>query len=135
VGRGQRTPSVTLNLQPGELVRVKSYGDILSTINEEGNNRGMSFDAEMVPFCGKTYRVLDRISRIINEKTGVMQQMKNECIILEDRVCLACYGEHRRFCPRGIFPYWREIWLERVHPTRTSAQVLTTVAAARQVEA
>ena len=48
---GERTPSLTLNLQPGEWVRVKSYEEILRTINEEGNNRGMSFDAEMVPYC------------------------------------------------------------------------------------
>jgi hypothetical protein len=71
----------------------------------------------MVPYCGGTFRVLDRISRIINEKTGVMQRMKNECIVLDEVVCRACYAEHRRFCPREIYPYWREIWLERTRAT------------------
>jgi hypothetical protein len=113
---GARTPSARLDLQPGELVRVRSYMEILATLDEKGYNRGMSFDAELVPFCGGTYRVLDRISKIINEKTGKMQQMKNECIILEGVVCRACYAKHRRFCPRAIYPYWREIWLERVLP-------------------
>jgi hypothetical protein len=114
---GSKTPVSTLNLQPGELVRVKSYEHILETITDQGINRGMSFDAEMVPFCGKTYRVLARINRIINEKTGKMQSMKTACIILEDVVCTACYAAFRRFCPRAIFPYWREIWLERVEPS------------------
>jgi hypothetical protein len=111
---GSKTPVSTLNLQPGELVRVKSYEQILGTITDQGINRGMSFDAEMVPFCGKTYRVLARINKIINEKTGKMQSMKTACIILEDVVCTACYAAFRRFCPRAIYPYWREIWLERV---------------------
>ena len=36
---------------------------------------------------------------------------KNPCIVLDDVTCTAAY--HRQ-CPRGIYPYWREIWLERV---------------------
>ena len=30
------------------------------------------------------------------------------------KICEARYAKCRRFCPRGIYPYWREIWLERV---------------------
>ena len=111
---GTKTPSMTLNLQPGELVKVRSYQEILETLDENGVNRGMWFDAEMVPFCGNTYRVLQRVGRIINEKTGRMQHLKNECIMLENVVCKACYAKYRKFCPRAIYPYWREIWLERV---------------------
>ena len=33
------------------------------------------------------------------------------CIILQDVICTSDY---HRLCPRGIYPYWREIWLERV---------------------
>src|SRR5262249_39486771 len=79
---GKRTPSLSLNLQPGELVRVKPYEEILATVDAVGNNRGMSFDAEMVPYCGGTYRVLSRVERIIHEKSGTMQHLKNPCIIL-----------------------------------------------------
>jgi hypothetical protein len=25
-----------------------------------------------------------------------------------------CTSDYHRLCPRGIYPYWREIWLERV---------------------
>lgn len=114
--RGATTPSATLNVQPGELVKIRSYEEILATLNEDGRNRGMWFDAEMVPYCGGTYRVLARVNTIINEKTGKMQHMKNDCIMLEQVVCRACYSKHRRFCPRSIYPYWREIWLERAQP-------------------
>lgn len=111
---GQRTPDARLNLQPGELVRVKSYQEILATLDQANKNRGLYFDAEMVPFCGGTYRVLKRVNRIVNEKTGKIQEFKNPCIILDGGVCEARYSECRLFCPRAIYAYWREIWLERV---------------------
>jgi len=114
IPRGAKTPAARLDLRPGDLVKVRRYDDILETLDEDSQNRGMWFDAEMVPFCGGTYRVHDRISRIINEKTGKMQHLKNSCITLDGVVCRACYAKYRRFCPRSIFPYWREIWLERV---------------------
>jgi hypothetical protein len=112
---GQLTPSVQLNLQPGELVKVKSYNEILKTLTHDSKNRGLFFDAEMVPFCGGTYRVLKRVNRIINEQTGKMMHFKNECIILEDVFCQSRYSCARYFCPRSIYSYWREIWLERVY--------------------
>ena len=71
----------------------------------------------MVPYCGQTYRVLKRVTQIIDEKTGKMQEMKNPCIILDSVVCQARYSGCRMFCPRSIYPYWREIWLERVDST------------------
>jgi len=111
---GQPTPTGKLDLKPGELVRVKSYEDILKTVDTSNKNRGLYFDAEMVPFCGGTYRVRARVERMVNEKTGKMIKMKNDCIILENVFCRACYSEERHFCPRAIYSYWREIWLERV---------------------
>ena len=112
---GEATPAVELNLQPGELVRVKSHEEILRTLNVNSKNRGMIWDAEMVPYCGGTYRVLRRVTQIINESTGEMQQMKNPCIILDSVICKSKYSHCRMFCPRSIYPYWREIWLERVN--------------------
>jgi hypothetical protein len=113
---GSPTPSGTLNLQPGELVRVKSHEEILATVTSENKNRGMFWDAEMVPYCGGTFRVLKRVTHIVDEKTGKMQVMKNPCIILDSVVCQGRYSACRMFCPRSIYPFWREIWLERAEP-------------------
>jgi hypothetical protein len=74
----------------------------------------MHWDAELVPYCGGTYRVKDRVTRIIHERTGKMQEMKTPCIILESVVCQARYSACRMMCPKEMYPYWREIWLERV---------------------
>jgi len=111
---GKPTPAGTLNLQPGELVRVKSHEEILKTVDSRNRNRGMHWDAELVPYCGGTYRVLNSVTKIIDEKTGKMLEMKNPCIILDSVVCQARYSQCRMLCPKEMYPYWREIWLERV---------------------
>jgi hypothetical protein len=115
---GQPTPTDALNLHPGELVRVKSYREILATLNTDNKNRGLRFDAELVPYCGGIYRVLNRVNKIIDEKTGKMLTMKTETVILEGVWCQARYSNCRMFCPRSIYSLWREIWLERVTEAR-----------------
>jgi hypothetical protein len=60
--------------------------------------------------------VLKRVTKIIEERTGKMRQMKTPCVILDSVICQSRYSECRLFCPRSIYSYWREIWLERVEP-------------------
>jgi hypothetical protein len=110
---GAPTPQRTLDLCPGEIVSVKSHVEILKTINVENRNRGMLWDAEMVPFCGGTYKVRRRVRRLIDEKSGRLVVLKNEALILEGVSCQARYSTHRMFCPRSLYPFWREIWLDR----------------------
>jgi hypothetical protein len=123
IPRGQSTPVATLDLQPGELVRIKSYQEILKTLDTGSRNRGLWFDAEEVPYCGGTYRVLRRVERIVNDRTGEMRKIKTPCVILDSVVCQSRYSECRLFCPRSIYAYWREIWLERVGPKPSGPQL------------
>lgn len=111
---GQPAPTATLNLQPGDFVRVKSYEEILATLDTNNKNRGMSFDGELTPYCGSVHRVRGRVEKFIDEKTGYMKRMKTPAVILEGAICRGRYSNHRMFCPRAIFSWWREIWLERV---------------------
>jgi hypothetical protein len=114
IENSKATPTAMLNLQAGELVRIKSYDDILATVDKNNKNRGMVFDGEMMPFCGRTYRVRTRVERFIDEKTGYLKTLKTPAVILEGVYCTARYSNHRMFCPRAIFSWWREVWLERV---------------------
>lgn len=111
---GEPEPVESLNLQAGELVRVKPYQDILKTLNHDGMNRGLFFDAEMVPYCGGIYRVRARVGTFVNEKTGKLIRLKTPAVILENVWCRGRYSAFRVFCPRAIYSWWREIWLERV---------------------
>jgi hypothetical protein len=126
---GDKTPTLELNLQPGELVRVRSKQEIELTLNGNFRNRGMWFDVEMVPYCGKgPFRVLKRVDRIINEKTGEMMKLKNPCIILDGITCSGNYLYQRMFSRRHEYPYWREIWLERhaAAPLKPEARVTSS---------
>ncbi len=60
---GSRTPTAVLELKPGELVRVKTQSEIVATLDTTRRNRGMTFDPEMVPYCGGTFPVLQRVTQ------------------------------------------------------------------------
>ena len=115
---GTPGPEARLDLQPGELVQVKTKEEIAATLTPEGRNRGMWFDREMMPFCGGVFRVRQRIRRFIDERAGGrMIEFKNsDCVTLEGVVCSGERSLRRWFCPRAIYPYWRECWLRRVEP-------------------
>jgi hypothetical protein len=115
------TPSEKLELRAGERVQVKSHAEILATLKGH-NNRGLGFSPEMVRYCGGTYVVRDRVERIIDEKTGKLMRFDSDCIILENVICRSECSTRRLFCPRSIYPYWREIWLRRVPDTGGDAR-------------
>lgn len=115
-GTLRTTPTATLNLQPGELIQVKNHEEILKTVDTRNRNRGLSFDVEMVRYCGGQYRVLRRVEKIINERTGKMIRFSAPPVMLEGVTCRSQFSEGKLFCPRSIHSYWREIWLQRVEP-------------------
>ena len=114
-------PSEPLNLQPGDLVEVRSAEEIAPTLDENGFNRRLSFDREMLPYCGRTFRVKDRVERIIDERTGRMLRIPGDCLTLDDVVCSGHCSVGRWFCPREVYPYWREAWLRPVEMTASDA--------------
>jgi hypothetical protein len=120
---GQPTPQTNLNLQPGDWVRVKPYDKILASIDRNNKNKGLFFDAEMVPFCGKTFQVRTRVARFIGEDTGLMINLRTPAVILENAWCQSRYSDRRMLCPRAIYSWWREEWLERINPEQVEASL------------
>lgn len=114
IAKGNPTPLVSLSLAPGELVRVRGLAEIQATLNDQNRNRGLAFNPEMAPFCGGTYRVKRRVTRIVDEKDGKLLDIKGSCIMLEGGNCTARYHPEAPLCPRRIPQYFREAWLERV---------------------
>jgi hypothetical protein len=106
-----QTPDDELGLQPGEIVEIRSKEEIFATLDNEDRTRGLSFDTEMLKYCGRRAKVLRRVERIIDEKTGRMLRIKRATVILDGVVCT---GDYHRCCPRAVYPYWREVWLKRV---------------------
>ncbi len=111
-GAGQSIEQ-SLNLAPGELVRVKSLPDIKTTLDSAGKHRNLLFSPEMARFCGQSFRVRNRVDNIILEGTPRQRKLK-DTVLLETATC---GGTCHRLCPRKSFLYWRECWLERVELT------------------
>jgi hypothetical protein len=110
--RSARTPSSALGVNVGDIVQVKSHAQVLETVHEDLANRGLRFHPEMVPYCDKSFRVSRRLRRLMNEKTGQLMELKNECLVLEGASCVGRYTQPL-LCPRGMPPYWREVWLQK----------------------
>jgi hypothetical protein len=126
---GQPTPTARIDLKPGERVRIKAKSEILETIREGNNsNRGLSFDQEMVRYCGSVATVHSSVTNIINEDTGEMVSMKQPCIILDGVVCMGEYSQCRLMCPRQLPTFWRELWLERVDEQNAESDGLRHIA-------
>jgi hypothetical protein len=108
-----KTPTTSLGLQAGDPVRVRPVDEIMDTLDERKKNRGLRFDVEMWPHCGEPRRVLRRAEKFIDERSGRMIEPRGSCLILEEVVCSGFYSAGRMFCPREIYPFWHEVWLER----------------------
>ena len=121
VGTATPTPTASLGLVPGERVRVKSRAEVVATLDAHRRNRGLVVCHEMTRCCGAEAEVRQRIDRLIDERTGVIRDLRDTVslrnvegrgISMPDADCL-CYDEPGD-CPRGEMMFWREIWLERL---------------------
>jgi len=122
-GAAMARDAAKLDLAVGEWVKIRPADEIRATLNDESKNRGLVFEQEMLRHSGKTYRVAARLSRIIDEKSGRMIKLANDCIALEGLTCRGLDNRKRLFCPRGPFFFWRESWLERTDaPTGGAAK-------------
>jgi hypothetical protein len=120
---GTPAPPEPLNLQPGDVVKVRSAKEIAGTLDRNGFNHRLSFDREMLPYCGRTCVVRDRVNRIIDDRTGRMLNIAADALILEGAVCSGERSVGRWFCPRGVYPFWREAWLVREEPSPSSDEL------------
>ena len=99
----------TLGLIPGEWVEVKSFPEILSTLDANGKLHGLQFLPGMQPFCGQRFKVFKRMATLYQEESGHVRQLK-DTVLLED---VQCDGLLMK-CDRSCYLFWREAWLKRV---------------------
>jgi hypothetical protein len=84
----------------------------METLDKWGRNRGMQISPEMLEYCGGHFQVLHRVEKIILERSGMMQALK-DTVVLKN---VGCNGACRKGCPRDTYPFWREAWLKKVDP-------------------
>lgn len=111
-----------LDLQPGEWVEIRSPEEIGRTLDDAGAHRGLIFTNEMAQHCGKRFQVKRLVDRLIDEGSGRMLVMKNDCVELNGLVCSGDRATYLWFCRRDLYPYWREAWLRRASPPSQTDQ-------------
>jgi len=98
----------------GELVEVRAPEEILDTLDDEGTLGHLPFMPEMLPFCGRRFRVAKRVVKTCSF-TGSGTNMRG--FPSDDVVTLdgpRCSGDAHDGCPKACTIFWRTAWLRRV---------------------
>lgn len=100
-----------LPFQKGDRVRVRSVGDINSTLDPFSELKGCAFLPVMHQYCDTEQRIFKVMKRFVDERDYRPKKTKG-IILLENIVCdgTPLYGD----CDRCCFLFWREEWLEKI---------------------
>ena len=97
-------------LLPGAWVEVLPAAEILRTLDEDQSLDGLPFMPEMLPYCGKRYRVALRAERTCINPPEVPFRRLRDSVVLEG---LRCDGSLHGGCQLGCMFLWKEAWLRR----------------------
>ena len=97
------------HFQIGEVVEVKNESEILKTLDDKYMLESLPFLPEMIKYCGKRYKVLKKVKKILVEGNG-MRSFKN-VVILEG---VTCNGKFHDNCARTCLLFWKEKWLKKI---------------------
>lgn len=100
-------------LQSGDLVEVRSLEEIKATLDENGKCGGLKFLRPMEQYCGRRFRVLKPVRRILDEHDHVMRAIR-DIVILDGGICHGQGIPGRDGCDRSCFFYWKEAWLKKI---------------------
>ena len=100
-------------LHAGELVEVRPWEEIESTLDENGCLDSLPFMPEMKEYCGKRLRVYKRGHRVCVEHHKA-RGMEDTVFLDEVR----CTGSAHDDCRVGCMIFWKESWLRRVDERR-----------------
>ncbi len=90
-------------------MQMRDESEILATLDRTGALEGLSFTEEMRKYCGRRFRVLKQVSKIIVEGAGKGRMRKT--VILDGATC---DGEVHDGCQNACPLLWKEAWLKRI---------------------
>jgi len=106
-------------LRAGDLVTIRLPEEILKTLDANGTLDKLPFMPEMLEYCGKRFRVLNRVVQTtidgaflaLHTESFVREFRNNDVVILQGA---RCSGAEHDGCQRGCAIFWKEAWLEKV---------------------
>ncbi len=109
-------------LRTRDWVQVKSADEIAQTLDAHGTLDGLPFMPEMLPYCGRRFRVLRRAEKSCVEFPGgwykIREFRENDVLLLEG---LRCSGASHDGCQRGCLLFWKAAWLLKVDTGQLTA--------------
>lgn len=98
-------------LADGDLVRVRSRKEILSTLDPFKELKGCAFLPNMNQYCETEHRVLKVMRTFLDERDYKVKKVRG-VVLLDDVICQGtpAFGS----CDRCCFLFWREEWLEKM---------------------
>lgn len=99
-----------LNIRGGDIVEVRNREEILETLDSDGSLEGLPFLPEMSLFCGRRFRVLREVNKILVEGETEMRRIRGTVILAG----VICDGEAHGGCQRYCPILWKKAWLKRV---------------------
>lgn len=117
-------------LRPDDLVEVRTATEILRSLDSNGTLDGLPFMPEMLEFCGKGFRVFQRVLQAVIDGAAVLMYPEsyvrefrnNDVVVLEE---LRCSGLDHDGCQRGCMIFWKETWLCKVEDVRIQSSAVS----------
>ena len=106
----------SMKLEPGDWVEVRPEQEIFRTLDASEKHKGLQFTKEMGKYCGKRFRVLHRVNKVLSESTGELRKVTEPTFVLQGTVC---DGSAHGGCDRLCHCFWRGIWLKQAGPGPT----------------
>jgi hypothetical protein len=107
-------------LRKGDLLRVRSADEILSTLDSDGTVDGLLFMPEMLQYAGREVRVQSSAHKTC-DGAAALRKMDNT-VHLEG---LRCDGSAHGGCQAGCQLFWREEWLRPASEPQLAASATT----------
>jgi hypothetical protein len=111
-------------VRKGDLLRIRSAEEILSTLDSDGTVDGLLFMPEMLQYAGREFRVRSSAHKTCGAAAD-LRSMDNT-VHLEG---LKCDGSAHGGCQAGCLLFWREEWLRPASEPQPAASAMTDEAA------
>lgn len=100
-------------LRRGDVVEVRSAGEILATLDDQGGIAGLPFMAEMVQHCGRRFTVDGTAERLCDTIQWSGSRRIPDTVLLG---VVRCDGSGHDGCQADCRLLWKERWLRPVDP-------------------
>lgn len=115
----------------GDLIEVRSLREIEATLDANGCLDGLPFMPEMIPYCGKRFRIFRCVDKIYDYGGAKNLRSFHDAYLLTR---VRCDGGEHNGCGAGCYIIWRSAWLKEAKRDGASAVTYANSTGAEQIE-